>query len=480
VQDHGTTLPSSGGKLLASLLFLVIPVVVTIVLITMDANNAEQEQLDPGGSTPATTWDEPDFEAAMTKLEGRGFVNLGAAARKLGSSTKKELLYSGNAVDWLYETDWKSIADATETISKLDPSGNESDCLVAALSHEEEIVRMLALMTWESADSLPPEAEQPLLGIVRQDSSTQLRRSAAQLLVSMGGSGIGKLGDLLHNHSDSESRMLILLVLAAGGLDRDNSPASQPLLEALKLRDADLRALAGAALLRTPQHQESGAAAAISGLESQDTSVRRICAIGLNAPGEVLLPHLDALIDAFANDDPVVRHLAALSLVGVKQQAVPALLAATSHDNPYVRYWTARCLNDEALPDREAVVTALLPLLSDEDESVATTAQQKAAETILDDNSAYQAYQQESYGIRGAAISTISALGTDSPEVIARLPELLDDPHWQVRLVTLLALEGITMPPDDQRALLTSSLSDENETVASRAQTLLDELESGQ
>ncbi|MTJ50426.1 HEAT repeat domain-containing protein [Dolichospermum sp. UHCC 0259] len=171
-----------------------------------------------------------------------------------------------------------------------------------------------------------------------------------------------------------------------------------------------------------------------------------------------------------------------LGKIGIAaKSAVPALLIALKDENPGVRLWVVRAL-ENLQNNSESVLQGLLTLLKDDDYWVGVA--DCAAKALSKLGNASEAVQQElllclkndSYQVRSKAAEVLGNLGDCSQLVIEALLLKLEDPEYHVRLSAVTALEKLGDASQPVIEALLLKLEDPEYQVCRRAASALGKL----
>lgn len=176
---------------------------------------------------------------------------------------------------------------------------------------------------------------------------------------------VDELAKAMETIDDAELQRSAALALAAIGPDaKDAVPA---LISALKSKNIRVRAYAAHALGRIGPAAGDAAEPLIDLIVHEDPTVRREARDALrliNAPSEVVLPHVGKILSAA---DPADAAAAVITLAELGKEAVPGLCKALANDDTC--YWAALTLG-EIGPEAAAAVPRLSELLDHEDPQV--------------------------------------------------------------------------------------------------------------
>lgn len=190
-------------------------------------------------------------------------------------------------------------------------------------------------------------------------------------------------------------------------------------------------------------HEKEAVDFLVEALKSQDEILRLAAAVALKKQEPLLI--LEPMLDALSKPEIFLaaRVYDVLSEVGVF--LVPLILKKLP----------------DSLPDAKTVMIQLLGAFGDE----------SVADNI------HQATREESYNVRKAACEAYSELGGEKSGDY--LIEYLTDPNWQIRLA---AVQGLKKQKcrKAQSALKKACLNEQDKTVKSLMQSLLNEWDNGE
>jgi len=175
------------------------------------------------------------------------------------------------------------------------------------------------------------------------------------------------------------------------------------------------------------------------------------------------------LVSQLGAADAVRRAEAAEALVAMGADAIDALTAGLSHENPQIRETSAWTLSEIATPVKH-VVPALISVLTDADENVrivGSIALQELGEPAVP--YLIEALTAESAEIRLNAVYALGEIGKPLDTILPALINTLTDPEWNVRRLVVRALVTIGTPAVDSLIQALNSPDQDLRRMAERA-----------
>ncbi|QDU59765.1 HEAT repeat protein [Planctomycetes bacterium Pan216] len=378
------------------------------------------------------------------------------------------------------------------------------DSLVKALNDDNVQTRLQAIFELEQ---LGPKAIPGLLEALK-NSDPRVRSEALVALSMLGPNANEAVPQLAKNLRSDDAQLREMSMLALGGIGPPAASAVEPLEKLLDGEDNHLAVDASLALLHIkpddPEIRSRILKAALTGLRSSNphTINESIFALSLlGSDAESAIPQLVEEISSAMSPERVAKAAAALGSIGVNSQAVTnALVKAFASDNPQVQGNALQALV-RVRPATDPQVETLAKLLGGENETYrgmafqgllglagtsttaldallrffpkATPEMTAAALDALDDTGTrmvpafVKALGDEA--TRGAALKALSHLGPDAAGAVPALEGLLASPDSATKLQTLLVLAHIrsgAAPATDKIAAL---LDDADPQIAQAA-----------
>ena len=341
------------------------------------------------------------------------------------------------------EAESTSDAEVTPQVdTSSDPYGeDDSDApadtakvraLLAALAAEEDAgvrVHLVRIV----GDQKSPLATQPLIGLLTNDPSDEVRRAAAWALGEMeDASAVAALSRALTEDTSTEVRKN-----AAWALGELDSGESLPALRHALLNDESHEIRSQAAHAIGDHGDDSDVAALESALADPSPNVRQTAAWAL---GEIASPQsVQALERALSDESAQVAAFAARALGELGGEAVVESLGrATSHADGAVRAAAIWALGEIG---SETAIGALATALTDEDEQARVQAAWALGEigSASSADALIRALDDESAEVRKQVAHALGEIGADNAaDALIRM--LREDPEAEVRKAAAWAL----------------------------------------
>jgi HEAT repeat protein len=306
--------------------------------------------------------------------------------------------------------------------------------------------------------------------------------------------GMGESAFVDYDHLSPEGARLVASAIERSSLfpavpsvgERVPAGADVPrLVAALKDADTDVRRGAAWALGRQGRRAAAIAAPALAAaLTDREESVRRDAARALGRLGDAARPAVPGLFAALCDERASVRWRAAQSLssLDVGPAAVPELIVALRHDDPYVRGFAAWTLGAIG-PDAQAAVPALVDALQQDEGYDRGGA---AAALARMGPAASQAVPALLEGLRShdgdrrwKAARTLGRIGPAASAAVPDLTSALTDGNEYVRAQAARALGRIGAAADPAAAALQRATSDPDKNVRREAKAALKQISNG-
>lgn len=272
---------------------------------------------------------------------------------------------------------------------------------------------------------LPPDG---LKALKHPDAS--VRYQAAILLANLGPTAKFAVADLRETLKDANGYVRVKAAEALWKIEKTPATVLLPvLLEALKDKDAQLRAAAAPVIGMLGSKAKTAVPALIQALKDKDERVRGEAVSALGEIGPPAKEAAPALLSLVQDDFSFVEPLVVSALGNMGPGVVPALLKGLDDASVARRRAAAEALTLLGPQAREAL-PGLLRALADKDASV-----------------------------RSQSARALGSLGDEAGTAVARLKECLQDRDTAVRVSVALALWQITAKAD-HLDVLTAALAD--------------------